>query len=137
MVIIKTRATDVSIHAVSPEFGVHFSRILPPQAGGESSANAGLPSASQRSATPNSATMNTTSLWRPSFPDSIVVLLVPDVSSVLSVRAFQSSWFSSGRRRTGRAGKANRLAFLGACADRKLGEGAASLPITRATTALL
>src|SRR5262249_20769788 len=26
MVIIRTSATDVSIHAVSPEFGVHFSR---------------------------------------------------------------------------------------------------------------
>src|SRR5215211_5576906 len=34
MVIIKTSATEVSIQAVSPEFGVHFSCVLASQAGG-------------------------------------------------------------------------------------------------------
>ena len=41
MVIISTRAIEVSIQAVSPEFGVHFSRILTPsQAGGDGGAAA-------------------------------------------------------------------------------------------------
>ena len=34
MVIISTMAIEVSIQAVSPEFGVHFSRVLASQAGG-------------------------------------------------------------------------------------------------------
>ena len=38
MVIIRTRATEVSIQAVSPEFGVHFSSVLASQAGGAASA---------------------------------------------------------------------------------------------------
>ena len=36
MVIIRTSATEVSIQAVSPEFGVHFSSVLASQAGGRS-----------------------------------------------------------------------------------------------------
>ena len=38
MVIIRTSATEVSIQAVSPEFGVHFSSVLASQAGGAASA---------------------------------------------------------------------------------------------------
>src|SRR5262245_3427547 len=40
MVIIRTSATEVSIQAVSPEFGVHFSSVLASQAGGVSAAGA-------------------------------------------------------------------------------------------------
>ncbi|MGA8497525.1 MAG: hypothetical protein WB764_18705 [Xanthobacteraceae bacterium] len=41
MVIISTMAIEVSIHAVSPEFGVQFSVTLTPsQAGGPASAGA-------------------------------------------------------------------------------------------------
>src|SRR5712671_2218587 len=73
MVIINTSATDVSIHAVSPELGVHFSRILPPQAGGAAScASAMSPNARQRSVVPKRAATNDTSLWRAYVPGSIV-----------------------------------------------------------------
>ena len=41
MVIIRTSATEVSIQAVSPEFGVQFLVILASQAGGVSAAAAG------------------------------------------------------------------------------------------------
>ena len=44
-VIISTSATEVSIHAVSPELGVHFSRVLASQAGGAGSAAAGAAAA--------------------------------------------------------------------------------------------
>ena len=40
MVIISTSATEVSIQAVSPELGVHFSSVLASQAGGGASAGA-------------------------------------------------------------------------------------------------
>jgi hypothetical protein len=40
MVIIRTSATEVSIQAVSPEFGVHFSSVFASQAGGVSAAGA-------------------------------------------------------------------------------------------------
>src|SRR2546430_15082050 len=77
MVIINTSATDVSIHAVSPELGVHFSRILPPQAGDPaSSASAMSPNSTQRSAIPKRATTKGTSLWRVYFQSPIVFLLV-------------------------------------------------------------
>src|SRR6266699_3397929 len=77
MVIINTSATDVSIHAVSPELGVHFSRILPPQAGGPaSSASAMSPNSTQRSAIPKRATTKGTSLWHLYFQSPIVFLLV-------------------------------------------------------------
>src|SRR6201993_2333474 len=88
MVIIRTSATDVSIHAVSPEFGVHFSRILPPHAGGVSSANAAPDIASQTSAIPTSATRQVKSLLRVNFPESIVVLLVPSCLRVVLSVAF-------------------------------------------------
>src|SRR5215471_11419660 len=42
MVIISTSATEVSIQAVSPEFGVHFSWTLASQAGGGGSAAAAV-----------------------------------------------------------------------------------------------
>src|SRR6476661_1308719 len=86
MVIISTSATDVSIHAVSPELGVHFSRILPPQAGGAaSSAKAVPPSASQRRAIPNRTNADGTSL-RAYVPVCIVDLQVPrDFPSGFSV----------------------------------------------------
>src|SRR3974390_3356285 len=78
MVIINTSATDVSIQAVSPEFGVHFSRILPPQAGGPaSSANAVPPNASQRSAMPNRTNADVRSFRRACVPFCIVDLQVP------------------------------------------------------------
>src|SRR5882757_3165618 len=77
MVIIKTSATDVSIHAVSPELGVHFSRILPPQAGGPaSSASAISPNSTQRSAIAKRATAKGTSLRRAYVTSPIVFLLV-------------------------------------------------------------
>src|SRR5437899_12784418 len=77
MVIINTSATDVSIHAVSPELGVHFSSILPPQAGGPaSSASAMSPNSTQRSEIPTRATTKGTSLWRAYFQSPIVFLLV-------------------------------------------------------------
>src|SRR6516165_6078712 len=40
MVIISTMAMEVSIQAVSPEFGVHFSSVLASHAGGAASAAA-------------------------------------------------------------------------------------------------
>ena len=40
MVIINTMAIEVSIQAVSPEFGVHFSRTMALQAGGDGAAAA-------------------------------------------------------------------------------------------------
>ena len=52
MVIIRTSATEVSIQAVSPEFGVQFSSTanfgsaLPAQAGGPAAAAAGAAVAS-------------------------------------------------------------------------------------------
>ena len=46
MVIIRTSATEVSIQAVSPEFGVHFSSVLASQAGGVSAAGAAAAGAS-------------------------------------------------------------------------------------------
>src|SRR5438045_1439227 len=77
MVIINTSATDVSIHAVSPELGVHFSRILPPQAGGPaSSASAMSPNSMQRSEIPKRATTKGTSFGRACFQSPIVFLLV-------------------------------------------------------------
>src|SRR6266568_2457181 len=77
IVIINTSATDVSIHAVSPELGVHFSRTLPPQTGGAAScASAMSPNARQRSSVPKRAVTNSTSLWRAFVPDPIVSLLV-------------------------------------------------------------
>src|SRR6266404_3957541 len=77
MVIINTSATDVSIHAVSPELGVHFSSILPPQAGGPaSSASAMSPNSTQRSEIPTRATTKGTSLWRAYFQSPIVFLLI-------------------------------------------------------------
>src|SRR5690242_10481398 len=45
MVIISTMAMEVSIQAVSPEFGVHFSSILASHAGGAASAAAGAAAA--------------------------------------------------------------------------------------------
>src|SRR5260370_31771013 len=73
MVIINTSATDVSIHAVSPELGVHFSRILPPQAGGAGSCASPMsPNARQRSVVPKRAATNDTRLWRAYVPGSIV-----------------------------------------------------------------
>src|SRR5258708_35683081 len=88
MVIINTSATDVSIHAVSPELGVHFSRILPPQAGGPAScASAMSPNARQRIAVPKRAATTDTSLWRAYVPDSMVsLLLVRDVGEGLHSR---------------------------------------------------
>src|SRR5215813_1968126 len=78
MVIIKTSATEVSIQAVSPEFGVQFSRIFPPQAGGPASSATAIPAnASQRNAIPNRTRMDVTSLWRVDVPDCIFDLLVP------------------------------------------------------------
>src|SRR6202008_5021030 len=77
-VIISTSATEGSIHAVSPEFGVHFSRILPPQAGGPaSSASAVPPSASQRSAMPKRTNADVRSLRRAYLPVCIFYLQVP------------------------------------------------------------
>src|SRR6516164_3878078 len=70
MVIMSTSATDVSIHAVSPEFGVHFSRTLPPQAGGTAScANAISVNARQRRTVPNGAATSGTSLRSADVPD--------------------------------------------------------------------
>src|SRR5216683_7074854 len=77
IVIINTSATDVSIHAVSPELGAHFSRTLPPQTGGPAScASAMSPNARQRIAVPKRAATTDTSLWRAYVPDSMVSLLV-------------------------------------------------------------
>src|ERR1700675_1931804 len=78
MVIINTSASDASIHAVSPELGAHFSKILPPQTGGAAScASAMSPNARQRIAVPKRAATNDTSLlWRAYVPDPIVSLLV-------------------------------------------------------------
>ena len=45
MVIISTMAMEVSIQAVSPEFGVHFSSVLASHAGGAASAAAGAAAA--------------------------------------------------------------------------------------------
>jgi hypothetical protein len=42
MVIISTMAIEVSIQAVSPEFGVHFSSTVALQAGGEAAAGAAV-----------------------------------------------------------------------------------------------
>ncbi|WP_229186506.1 hypothetical protein [Bradyrhizobium oropedii] len=66
----------MSIQAVSPEFGVHFSRILPPQAGGDaaSSASARLLNNRQRAATPSKANTILTSFGRVYVADSIIVL---------------------------------------------------------------
>jgi len=41
MVIINTSATDVSIHAVSPELGEHLTSVLASQAGAAGAAAAG------------------------------------------------------------------------------------------------
>src|SRR6202008_1575272 len=85
-VIISTSATEVSIHAVSPEFGVHFSRILPPQAGGPaSSASAVPPNASQRSAMPKRTNADVRSLRGAYLPVCIFYLQVP-VSSCCEFR---------------------------------------------------
>ena len=46
MVIISTMAIEVSIQAVSPEFGVHFSSVLASQAGGAGGAGVAAGAAS-------------------------------------------------------------------------------------------
>src|SRR5258705_8039993 len=75
--MINTSAPDVSIDAVSPEFGVHFSRTLALQAGGAAScASAMSPNARQRIAVPKRAATNDAILWRAYVPDPIVSLLV-------------------------------------------------------------
>src|SRR5258705_5187105 len=90
MVIINTSATDVSIHAVSPELGVHFSRTLPPQAGGPAScASAMSPNARQRIVVPKRAAATDTSLWRAYVPDSMVSLLDDKIFISLIERAFR------------------------------------------------
>src|ERR1700735_5566914 len=78
MVIINTSATEVSIHAVSPELGVQFSRILPPQAGGAgaSSANAMVLNRRQSSAPPNRTVAKGAILCRAYVHDPMVCLLV-------------------------------------------------------------
>src|SRR5215831_4817581 len=66
MVIINTSATDVSIQAVSPELGVHFSSTLPPHAGGAAScASATSPHARQRSAAASREIANAATALRP------------------------------------------------------------------------
>src|ERR1700739_1761513 len=105
MVIIRTSATDVSIHAVSPEFGVHFSRILPQHRGGCSSRSAAPDIASQTSAIPTNAIRQVKSLLRVNFPESIVVLLVPSclrvvLSFAFSVHSFGLLHASMQRRAT-------------------------------------
>src|SRR5262249_1206391 len=97
MVIIKTSATDVSIHAVSPELGVHSVSTLALQAGGPASAGAAAGAAGAAAGAwaydvsdvctlnqipSNSPRARTSSPARISFLNFIVSLLSVDVGRV-------------------------------------------------------